>query len=447
MATPTTMTDLSVTAASNSPAGSESPTAGDDFLRAIQAILRTTNAKGADIASATTTDIGAATGEFVDVTGTTTITGLGTIAAGIVRTVRFTGALTLTHNATSLILPTSANITTANGDVAQFRSLGSGNWKCVGYIPQAGYARPGTNGDITSLTACINITAAAVTVATDDKVVIQDTSDGDKLKTVTTQAIANLATAPSGSITASGYTQNTSKLLGRTTAAAGAIEEISIGTGLSLSAGSLSVTGAAGALIGYQIFTTTGAYTKATNNPTFVIVEVVGGGGGSGGSAGVANNVAGSGGGGGYSMKKILASALAASETVTVGTGGTAGAAGSNAGGTGNTSSFGVFCSATGGGAGAAGSSAAPKTTAGGAGSSGDINLTGGTGMSHQVQTTACIRQGGNTQYASSAATSGATAGVAGVSYGGGASGSYSTGSTAAGAVGADGIVIVWEYA
>lgn len=138
MAVPSTMSDLSVTAASNSPAGSESPTAGDDFLRAIQAIIRTTNAKGSDIASASTTDIGAATGEFIDVTGTTTITALGTIAAGIVRTVRFTGALTLTHNATSLILPGSANITTANGDVAMFRSLGSGNWKCVGYLKQDG---------------------------------------------------------------------------------------------------------------------------------------------------------------------------------------------------------------------------------------------------------------------------------------------------------------------
>jgi len=140
MAVPSVMSDLSTTAASNSPAGSESPTAGDDFIRAISAILRATNAKGADIASASTTDIGAATGEFVDVTGTTTITALGTIAAGIRRTVRFTGALTLTHNATSLILPGSANITTANGDVAEFRSLGSGNWKCVDYLPQSGAA-------------------------------------------------------------------------------------------------------------------------------------------------------------------------------------------------------------------------------------------------------------------------------------------------------------------
>lgn len=89
--------------------------------------------KGSDIASATTTDIGAATGNHVVVTGTTTITGLGTVQAGTRRIVTFSGALTLTHNATSLILPTGANITTAAGDSATFVSLGSGNWKCTNY--------------------------------------------------------------------------------------------------------------------------------------------------------------------------------------------------------------------------------------------------------------------------------------------------------------------------
>ena len=90
-------------------------------------------AQGADIASATTTDIGAATGNSLTVTGTTTITGLGTVQAGTRRIVTFSGALTLTHNVTSLILPTAANITTAAGDVAEFSSLGSGNWKCTNY--------------------------------------------------------------------------------------------------------------------------------------------------------------------------------------------------------------------------------------------------------------------------------------------------------------------------
>jgi hypothetical protein len=163
------MSDMSTTAASNFPAGTEAPSNADDFFRAIQAILRTTNAKGSDISSAATTDIGAATGEFVDVTGTTTITALGTIAAGIVRTVRFTGALTLTHNATSLILPGAANITTANGDCAMFRSLGSGNWKCVGYMRADGSSLASTLGVAMvngTLTASVGSSALTIAIKT-----------------------------------------------------------------------------------------------------------------------------------------------------------------------------------------------------------------------------------------------------------------------------------------
>lgn len=95
-------------------------------------------AKGADIASATTTNIGAATGNFVHITGTTTITAFGTAQAGTSRVVRFDGALTLTHNATSLILPSAANITTAANDMAEFVSEGSGNWRCLSYVRASG---------------------------------------------------------------------------------------------------------------------------------------------------------------------------------------------------------------------------------------------------------------------------------------------------------------------
>lgn len=93
-----------------------------------------------EIASANTTSIGQAASNRVRITGTTTITRLGTTAPGASRTVTFTGALTLTHNATSLILPGGANITTAAGDVAEFESLGSGNWRCTGYMRTNGRA-------------------------------------------------------------------------------------------------------------------------------------------------------------------------------------------------------------------------------------------------------------------------------------------------------------------
>ena len=89
--------------------------------------------KGSDIIAASTTDIGAATGNFIDVTGNTTITALGTVQAGTRRIVRFTGAPTLTHNGTSLILPGAANIVAAANDIATFLSLGTGNWVCESY--------------------------------------------------------------------------------------------------------------------------------------------------------------------------------------------------------------------------------------------------------------------------------------------------------------------------
>jgi len=85
------------------------------------------------IPSAATTDLSTASGYYVEITGTTTITGFGTEAAGVLRALRFSSVLTLTHNATSLILPGAANITTASGDTALFVSEGGGNWRALNY--------------------------------------------------------------------------------------------------------------------------------------------------------------------------------------------------------------------------------------------------------------------------------------------------------------------------
>jgi hypothetical protein len=145
--------------------------------------------KGADIASATTIDLGASTGNFVDVTGTVTITGLGTANSGISRKVRFTGALLLTHNATSLLLPTAANITTVANDTAEFVSLGSGNWKCLWYqrydgTPLAGaYTPTAANALSGSVVQTVNTqTGAAASGSTtipDDDTIPQNT-EGDQ---------------------------------------------------------------------------------------------------------------------------------------------------------------------------------------------------------------------------------------------------------------------------
>lgn len=105
----------------------------DDTSAADQRITLGIDADFVDVASATTTDIGAAASANIRITGTTTITGFGTVAAGTRRKVRFTGALTLTYNATSLILPTAASLTTAANDTLEAVSLGSGNWIVTDY--------------------------------------------------------------------------------------------------------------------------------------------------------------------------------------------------------------------------------------------------------------------------------------------------------------------------
>ncbi|MES3001326.1 MAG: glycosyl hydrolase family 28-related protein [Pseudomonadota bacterium] len=135
--------------------------------------------KGADIASASTADLATATGDWVDITGTTTITALGTVTVGVERLVRFTGILTLTHNGTSLILPTAANITTAAGDFARFRSLGSGNWVCVSYQRKDGTALAGSGGTNIYDAAWFDVTAYGATGdgSTDDRDAIQDAID------------------------------------------------------------------------------------------------------------------------------------------------------------------------------------------------------------------------------------------------------------------------------
>lgn len=104
----------------------------------VEDLLGTGGAMGTNIPSASTTNLGAADSNFVTVTGTTTITSLGTSTDQNHVWVKFAGALTLTHNATSLILPTAANITTAAGDIAEFARISGGNWQCLNYFRTSG---------------------------------------------------------------------------------------------------------------------------------------------------------------------------------------------------------------------------------------------------------------------------------------------------------------------
>ena len=134
---------------------------GSNWYRIDGSPFTMTNAE-ITIASATTTDLGTKLSNMLAISGTTTITGFGSTASILnpVYFVRFTGALILTYNSTSLILPGSASITTVAGDTATFEYLGSGNWRCLSYNPisgmpvvagagqLAGYRNSIINGDI-----------------------------------------------------------------------------------------------------------------------------------------------------------------------------------------------------------------------------------------------------------------------------------------------------------
>jgi len=101
-----------------------------------------------------------------------------------------------------------------------------------------------SSGQITKFsgaTSITNATAGTDYLAPPSGTAIQKANSGGALANATAGAGGDYV-AP-GAATSSGLTMATSRLLGRTTASTGAIEEITVGSGLSLSAGSLSATG------------------------------------------------------------------------------------------------------------------------------------------------------------------------------------------------------------
>lgn len=85
--------------------------------------------KAADTASAATVDLSTVEGNYVHITGVTTITAFGTVNAGTIMVLEFDAALTVTHNATSLILAGAQNLITVAGTVLVLVSEGAGNWR------------------------------------------------------------------------------------------------------------------------------------------------------------------------------------------------------------------------------------------------------------------------------------------------------------------------------
>lgn len=115
----------------------------------------------ATLASATTTAIGAAPANYVQITGVTTINAFDTVQAGTRRILVFAGILQLTNSA-NLILLGGANQTTAVGDVTMFMSEGTGVWRQAFYSRAVG-SKPPTRTVLTSGTGLTYTTPAGAT--------------------------------------------------------------------------------------------------------------------------------------------------------------------------------------------------------------------------------------------------------------------------------------------
>lgn len=90
------------------------------------------------ISSAATTDLSSVAQANVTITGTATISSFGSAApTGVVKFVRFSGALTLTNSA-SLLVPGGFDLTTAANDRAIVTHLGSGNWEITQFTRASG---------------------------------------------------------------------------------------------------------------------------------------------------------------------------------------------------------------------------------------------------------------------------------------------------------------------
>ena len=141
-----------------------------------------------------------------------------------------------------------------------------------------------------------------------------------------------------------------------------------------------NITGVSAGFKSWQIFTSSGTWTKPSGI-NLIKVYVTGGGGGSCETPGNNQDDSGEGGHGGGTAIKVIDVTSISSVTVTIGAGGAGASSGS--GGNGGTSSFGSYCSATGGQGAESNTYAYLKQP--GVGSGGNLNLRGGVCGMHGV--------------------------------------------------------------
>lgn len=438
------------------------------------------------IASAATTDLGTAPAHVVLVTGTTTITSLGTSAnvSAPIYIVRFSSSLTLTYSATSMILPGSTSIVTMAGDAAIFEYLGSGNWKCLIYQSVGGQQnakiKPADTQIISNATLTADPDLYTNTLGIGrysyelyllfDSVVgaagFKFTNGGtlvDSRGVVPGLATGYVNAAAVGPVSSTFYGSTVSYANVSTTANSNEVlykgsilvstpgtfginwaQASSTASNTTLRAGSYLITtllntGASANLV-QHVYTTSGTETVPSGYTTLTI-EVWGGSGGGGNGFGTipTSNAGGGGGGsGGYARSSIPVTGLGgATVAFTVGAAGTTGSGNGGAGGTSST------------GATTGGITVPTITCTGGVGGFQAVNITGpgsgggaGSGSGGTV-----VNTPGNVGSAGFSNAGGGTGGagafgISGINGGGNKGGTGSPSSFPAGTAGGTGIII-----
>lgn len=186
------------------PAGNIAADNVQDAIEELDAEKQAANflllAKGSTIASGATVNIGAADSDYIEISGTSTISSFGATTTRNHVWTRFTGALQITHNATSLILPGGANITTEAGDVFEWVRISGSNWICVGALDVNGLPLAFKDEDNMSSNSALHVPSQqSVKAYVDGLVATLTTSVAEKLA---------IAAYPSGCVLSGGVVSN-----------------------------------------------------------------------------------------------------------------------------------------------------------------------------------------------------------------------------------------------